>query len=96
MNYFVYILECADKTLYIGSTNNLDKRLVAHNTLKTGARYTKARRPVTLKYFEDCRTKGDALKREWELKKLTRNEKLELIQADGIIKKNNSTVINHE
>lgn len=87
MNYFVYILECADKTLYIGSTNDLDKRLVAHNTLKTGARYTKARRPVILKYSENCGTKGEALKREWELKKMARSQKLKLIQTAGVIKK---------
>lgn len=76
--YFVYILECADLTLYIGSTNNIEKRIVAHNSSKTGAKYTKARRPVILKYSESFETKSDALKREHELKKLTRQEKLKL------------------
>ncbi len=79
MDYYVYILECADKTLYIGSTNDLKKRVVAHNTLKTGAHYTKIRRPVTLKYSEKFKTKSEAMKRECVLKKLTRKEKLKLI-----------------
>jgi putative endonuclease len=81
MAYFVYILECSDKTLYIGSTNNLEKRIVAHNTLKAGARYTKARRPVLLKYSEKFRTKGQALKRECVLKKLTRAKKWDLVKG---------------
>lgn len=79
MSYYIYILECVDKTLYIGLTNDLDKRIVAHNTLKTGARYTKARRPVTMKYSEEFKTKSQALKREWALKKLSRKQKLDLI-----------------
>ena len=80
MDYFVYILECADKTLYIGSTNNLEKRVLAHNTSKTGARYTKIRRPVVLKYSETLGSKSDALKREHALKKLSRAEKLKLFK----------------
>lgn len=87
MSYYVYILECSDKTLYIGSTNNLEKRVVAHNTLKAGARYTKARRPVRLKYSEKFSTKSLALKRECALKKLTRAEKLRLIKTLPILKK---------
>jgi len=80
MPYFIYILECSDGTLYIGYTNDLKKRLKAHNESKTGARYTKARRPVTLKYFEKFKTLNEALKREIELKKYTRKKKLELIK----------------
>lgn len=76
MAYSVYILECADGTLYVGSTNDLAKRLVAHNTLKTGAKYTRGRRPVTLVYQEEVGTKGEAQKREAELKRLSRREKL--------------------
>jgi len=83
MAYYVYILECVDKTLYIGSTNNIEKRLLAHNTLKSGARYTKSRRPVELKYFERFRMKNSALKREHALKSLTRKEKL-LLFTDKI------------
>ena len=69
MAYFVYILECADHTLYVGSTNDLKKRLHAHNELKSGARYTKARRPVVLKYSETFRSRGKALSREAEIKR---------------------------
>ena len=78
MQYFVYILECADKTLYVGSTNNLEKRLHNHNNSKSGAHYTKIRRPVSLKYSESFQTKSEALKRECALKKLSRVEKLNL------------------
>ena len=78
--YFTYILLCADKTLYVGSTNNLEKRLHSHNHLKSGAHYTKIRRPVELKYFERFRTYSKSRAREGELKKLTRNQKLELIK----------------
>jgi putative endonuclease len=77
--YFVYILECKDKTFYIGITNNLEKRIFAHNNLKSAAKYTKSRRPVVLKYFEKVKTKGIALKREFELKGLNREEKAKLI-----------------
>ncbi len=79
MAYYVYILECRDKTLYIGSTNNLEKRLYAHNHLKSGAHYTKIRRPVDLKYSKKFRSKSAALKKEHLLKKLSRKEKLNLL-----------------
>ncbi len=79
--YYVYILECSDKTFYIGSTNNLDKRIDSHNNSKVGAKYTKGRRPVVLKYSESCKTKSDALKRECLLKKYSRIEKEELIKG---------------
>jgi putative endonuclease len=77
--YLVYILECGDATLYIGCTNDIERRLKQHNASKSGARYTKARRPVTLRYTEQFATQGDALRRECELKKLTRAQKLALI-----------------
>jgi putative endonuclease len=80
MDYYVYILECVDKSLYTGITNNLDKRVHTHNTSNLGAKYTRGRRPVTLKYFEKCGTKGDALKREVVIKKLTRFEKIKLFK----------------
>jgi len=82
--YYVYILECADKTLYTGYTTDLDKRIKNHNESKVGAKYTKARRPVVLKYSEKLATLSEALKREIEIKNLTRKEKLELIKDDGI------------
>jgi putative endonuclease len=81
--YYVYILECADKTLYIGSTNNIDKRVATHNTSKTAAKYTRMRRPVILKYYESCKDKSEALKRELTLKKFSRKEKLELITGQA-------------
>ena len=79
--YYVYLLECADKTFYIGTTNDLDKRVNAHNFEKTGARYTKSRRPVKLKYFETLKNKSLALRREFALKKLTRTQKLLLVKS---------------
>jgi putative endonuclease len=79
--YTVYILECADKTLYVGSTNDLEKRLHAHNNLKSGAHYTKIRRPVKLKYSEKGMSYSEVRKREAELKRLTREEKLALIKG---------------
>jgi putative endonuclease len=80
MNHFVYILKCSDKTLYTGYTNDIDKRVLAHNNQKTGARYTKGRRPVSLVYFEKFKTKSKAMKREWEIKGMTRKEKIAIIK----------------
>ena len=76
--YSVYILECADGTLYIGSTNDVPKRLHAHNHAKSGAKYTKARRPVVLRYEEKVGDVGTARSREAALKRLSRKEKLAL------------------
>lgn len=76
--YSVYILECADTTLYIGCTNNLEKRLKEHNTSKRGAHYTKIRRPVVLKYSESFSGLGNARSREAALKRLRREDKLAL------------------
>tara|TARA_B100000029_G_scaffold511566_1_gene605969 strand:+ start:1256 stop:1474 length:219 start_codon:yes stop_codon:yes gene_type:complete len=71
-------LECNDSSLYTGITNNLQKRIIAHNSGK-GAKYTKARLPVKLIYKESYKTKSDSLRREIEIKKLKRSEKLNLI-----------------
>lgn len=79
MAYTVYILKCADGTLYTGITNDLKKRLAAHNSGKTGAKYTRSRRPVKLVYSENKRTKSAALKREIAIKKLDRKHKISLI-----------------
>lgn len=84
--FFVYILECADGTLYTGSTNDLEKRLHAHNHLKSGAHYTKIRRPVVLKYKEEFETYAEARAREGELKKLDKAEKLKLFKSNANIK----------
>ncbi|MCD7738015.1 MAG: GIY-YIG nuclease family protein [Lachnospiraceae bacterium] len=77
MNY-TYILRCSDNTLYTGWTNDLQKRLEAHNS-KKGAKYTKSRTPVRLVYYEEHLTKEDAMRREFAIKRLTRAEKLALI-----------------
>ncbi len=82
MRYFVYILECADDTFYIGWTNDLKRRVQAHNSLKSGAKYTRTRRPVILKYIEIYRTKHKAMSREYALKKLTRAEKTALVKEN--------------
>lgn len=76
MNY-TYILKCKDGSLYTGWTNNLDKRIADHNAGK-GAKYTKSRRPVELVYHERYETKEEAMRREYEIKKMKRREKLEL------------------
>ncbi|MBA4381267.1 MAG: hypothetical protein C0406_01765 [Sideroxydans sp.] len=75
MSWYCYLLRCADDTLYCGITNDLDKRLAAHNTGE-GAKYTRGRSPLTLVYRESCVDKSAALKRECEIKSLTRAEKL--------------------
>jgi Predicted endonuclease containing a URI domain len=76
--HYVYILECADKTLYTGYTDNLEKRIKVHNQGK-GAKYTRARLPVTLTYYEELQTKSEAMSREYSIKKMTRKQKQFLI-----------------
>lgn len=80
MSDCVYILQCSDGTLYTGWTNDIQKRLAAHNAGR-GAKYTKTRRPVSLVYIEPAATKEDALKREYAIKQMTRAQKLKLISA---------------
>lgn len=79
MKFFTYILECADKTLYIGATNDLEKRLKQHNFSKNGAHYTKIRRPVVLRYHEQFKTLAESRRREAEIKRWTRSQKLLLL-----------------
>lgn len=74
-----YILECSDNTLYTGWTNDIDKRLEAHNSGQ-GAKYTRGRTPVKLVYLEVHNTKQEAMQREAYIKKLSRREKVSLIQ----------------
>ena len=78
MPFFVYLLECRDKSLYCGWTNDLEKRAKAHNEGKA-SRYTRARLPVRLVFFEKAKTKSLALKREAEIKSFPRKKKLSLI-----------------
>ena len=77
MNY-TYILECSDGTFYCGWTNDLEKRVKTHNEGK-GGKYTRARVPVKLVYFEEHETKEEAMSREWHIKRLSRKEKEQLI-----------------
>ena len=79
-DWFVYILECKDKTLYTGITNNLEKRIEQHNHSPEGAKYTRARRPVKCVYTEKHNNRSEATKREMAIKKLSRIEKLNLIK----------------
>ena len=75
---FVYILNCVDDTLYTGYTTDLKRRLKEHNN-NSGAKYTRGRTPVKLVYFEKFETKSDAMKREIQIKKLTKEKKIEMI-----------------
>ena len=79
-DWVVNILECSDKTLYTGITNNLEKRVDQHNNSPEGAKYTRARRPVKCVYSEIQKNRSDATKREFAIKKLSRTEKLKLIK----------------
>lgn len=78
MNY-TYMMKCADGTLYTGWTTLVEKRLKAHNEGKAGAKYTRAKRPVELVYYEGYATKEEAMSREYAIKQLTRKEKLALM-----------------
>lgn len=82
--YFTYILQCADKTYYIGSTNDLSRRLYAHNNLKSGAHYTKIRRPVKLVYKEKFKTYAKVRAREAELKRMSRSDKIKLVSFNDL------------
>jgi len=79
--YHVYIVSCADNTLYTGYTTDVQRRIDEHNHARVGARYTKARRPVKLVYSEACITLSEALKREIVIKKMTKKEKSMLVQS---------------
>lgn len=80
MNY-TYIVRCKDETLYCGWTNNLEKRIASHNQ-GTGAKYTRNRRPVELVYYEAFDTKEAATRREYEIKQMSRNQKIALIDKN--------------
>ena len=77
MNWFCYLLRCTDDTLYCGITNDLEKRLAAHNA-GTASKYTRVRLPVELVFTEPCTDRSTASKREMEIKKMTRAAKLAL------------------
>lgn len=77
--WFVYIVACADNSLYTGVTTSIERRLHEHNHLKSAAKYTKSKRPVTLVYTEKLASRSAACKREYQIKLLSRKEKLHLI-----------------
>lgn len=79
--HYTYIVECSDGTYYTGYTNDIKKRIIAHNEGK-GAKYTYSRRPVTLKYLENYKTKSQAMSREYAIKKLSRTEKEALFMKE--------------
>ena len=79
MNY-TYLLECSDGSYYCGWTNNLEKRVKTHNAGK-GGKYTRARLPVRLVYYEQFQTKEEAQSREWHIKQLTHAQKASLIEG---------------
>ena len=77
---YTYLLRCADGSLYCGWTNDLEKRVAAHER-GTGGKYTHARRPVKLVYAESFETRQEAMRREWEIKQMTRADKLKLVAS---------------
>lgn len=77
--WYVYMVKCSDNTLYTGITTDLERRVIEHNGSPKGAKYTKARRPVTLVYYEPSANKSHASKREYQIKQLTKQEKHQLI-----------------
>jgi len=79
MRHFVYILRCRDGTFYTGYTVDIDKRCIKHNSGK-GAKYTRSRLPVRLVYWMEFDTKPDAMKYEYEVKQLSRKEKIKLLR----------------
>ena len=82
MSNYTYILKCSDNSLYCGWINNLEKRLASHNA-GTASKYTRTRRPVELVYFEEFETKQEAMSREFHIKRMTRGEKMRLIETRG-------------
>jgi len=79
MEYYVYIVQCSDDTLYTGITTDINRRITEHNSSVKGAKYTKVRRPVHLVYKECFEDRSSASKREYAIKKFSRKEKLQLI-----------------
>jgi len=79
--WYVYIVKCADGTLYTGISTNIERRIYEHNNTKKAAKYTVSRRPVVLKYFKEFDGRSDASKEEARIKKLSRVDKLNLIRS---------------
>ena len=85
--HWVYIVECSDGTYYTGYTKNVERRIKEHNYSKKGAKYTRSRRPVQLRYVECYETKQEACRREYEIKKLSRIKKQLLITPKNYLTK---------
>ena len=81
--WYVYIVECADGTYYTGITTDVDRRVLEHNFSFKSAKYTRSRRPVKLVYTEKSENRSEASKREYRIKKLNRNKKINLIKEGG-------------
>lgn len=79
--YFIYILRCSDNSLYCGQTKDIKRRIQEHNSSDSISKYTRSRRPVKLVYTEEYQTINDALKREFEIKKMTKIQKERLIEG---------------
>jgi putative endonuclease len=79
--YYLYILKCADDTLYTGITTDLERRVYEHNTSNLGARYTSARRPVRLVYSKKFKDRSSASKEEARIKKLKKDDKIKIIKS---------------
>jgi len=79
--WYVYLLRCKDNSLYAGITTDISRRLHQHNHTKLGAKYTRAKRPVTLVFLETTLNKSTASKREYQLKKLTKTQKEKLVST---------------
>ncbi|TRZ51394.1 GIY-YIG nuclease family protein [bacterium] len=81
MSYYLYLLRCSDNSLYCGQTKDLERRVKEHNSDNSESKYTRVRRPVKLVYFEKHRSLSKVLKREYEIKKLSKIEKEKLIKS---------------
>lgn len=80
MSWFVYMVRCADESLYTGVAKDVIRRVTEHNgKSRKAARYTRSRQPVTLVYQEEAETRSEACQREWAIKQLTRAQKLKLV-----------------
>ena len=85
--WMVYMVRCSDGTLYTGITNDLERRIAAHNSARDGARYTRSRQPVKLVYAEAAGSQSEAARLEYRIKKMTRARKKQLLQAAETVKK---------
>ena len=93
--WVVYMLECKDGSLYCGMTDNLIKRLAAHRSGK-GAKYTRGRNPLILRYAENCNDKSEALRREIAIKRMTRQQKIDLWQLNPAMEENLRPALENE